>query len=834
MAGIDFSKLTGASASDRELHPRSIFSALPRKSSRFEYLRSVQGEVFEKWFARRNEPDLVVKMNTGNGKTLAGLLLLKSSLNEGVGPAAYLTPDSYLAEQVCTTATDLGLPYSKDPRDPAVASGKAILIATVHTLFNGRSKFGVGSEGRKIKLGTVLIDDAHACLTAVERQFDLRIPQSHAVYDRLLSKFDGPLSKQYPAGLLDLKADERSAALLVPHWDWFDARAEVTEILHSSRNDQALEWQWPLIKDVLPICRCVFTADEVQIRPPAPPVTQIQSFTDAKRHIYLTATLADDSVLVSHFNASPDSVSHSISPSAADDTGDRMILIPQEVHPDWTDEDLKAYLEDQGKVVNVVVIVPSRVRATWWSDVATETLTAENIEQGVRDLSEGVRGITVLVGKYDGIDLPDAACRILVIDGLPEAYSGVDRIESAALEDTMSMMGRQLQRIEQGMGRGVRSRDDYCVVILLGSKLVRRLHDPSARQHFSPATRAQLDLSSEIAEQLAGGTIDDFKAVIDQCLNRDIGWITASRNALAGIEYESGHVSAIARPIRRAFDLAAQSRYQEATDAIQGAVNASGDDHAMRGWIKQMQVMYLHPVDPVRAQKCQTSALDDNRSLLKPEQGIAYVRLNGPAAHQAKATADFLSENYGNPADLLIGFNAILADLVYDPDPALAEPFEQAIADLGRHLGFTSQRPEKDFKKGPDGLWHFGEAGHAVIEVKNNAVTDFIKKHDLGQLSVSMNWFNSEYAQPAVAVPVMFHRSHKPNHDAFPPPGARVVTSAGLEKLRESVKAFATAISVDSQFLDPDAVGRQLLQNRLNGKNALLAFATTTVAKFDG
>ncbi|WP_437770452.1 hypothetical protein [Arthrobacter sp. KNU40] len=220
--------------------------------------------------------------------------------------------------------------------------------------------------------------------------------------------------------------------------------------------------------------------------------------------------------------------------------------------------------------------------------------------------------------------------------------------------------------------------------------------------------------------------------------------------------------------------------------------------------------------------------------MLKPEQGIAYVRLNGPAAHQAKATADFLSENYANPADLLIGFNAILADLVYDPDPALAEPFEQAIADLGRHLGFTSQRPEKDFKKGPDGLWHFGEAGHAVIEVKNNAVTDFIKKHDLGQLSVSMNWFNSEYPQPAVAVPVMFHRSHKPNHDAFPPPGARVVTSAGLEKLRESVKAFATAISVDSQFLDPDAVGRQLLQNRLNGKNAILAFATTTVAKFDG
>lgn len=53
------------------------------------------------------------------------------------------------------------------------------------------------------------------------------------------------------------------------------------------------------------VCRCIFTAGEVQIKPPCPPVGQVSSFVQARRRLYLTATLADDSVLVTHFGAAP-------------------------------------------------------------------------------------------------------------------------------------------------------------------------------------------------------------------------------------------------------------------------------------------------------------------------------------------------------------------------------------------------------------------------------------------------------------------------------------------------------------------------------------------------
>src|SRR5688500_12772735 len=53
--------------------PRDIFAALPTKP--WPYLRAEQGEALERWFARRNDRDVVIKQNTGGGKTVEGLLI---------------------------------------------------------------------------------------------------------------------------------------------------------------------------------------------------------------------------------------------------------------------------------------------------------------------------------------------------------------------------------------------------------------------------------------------------------------------------------------------------------------------------------------------------------------------------------------------------------------------------------------------------------------------------------------------------------------------------------------------------------------------------------------
>ena len=104
---IDFSDMLDE-GNEVVLHPRDIFFTLSRASS-FSFPRDIQTEVMNRWFEHRDRPDSIIKLNVGSGKTLVGLLLLQSSLNEGKGPALYVSPDKQLLQQVIQEARALGL-----------------------------------------------------------------------------------------------------------------------------------------------------------------------------------------------------------------------------------------------------------------------------------------------------------------------------------------------------------------------------------------------------------------------------------------------------------------------------------------------------------------------------------------------------------------------------------------------------------------------------------------------------------------------------------------------------------------------------------------------------
>ncbi|WP_157438828.1 MULTISPECIES: hypothetical protein [Aestuariimicrobium] len=49
--------------------------------------------------ADRGQRDVVVKLDTGGGKTVLGLIIARSWLAEGKGPLAYLVPNKYVVDQ---------------------------------------------------------------------------------------------------------------------------------------------------------------------------------------------------------------------------------------------------------------------------------------------------------------------------------------------------------------------------------------------------------------------------------------------------------------------------------------------------------------------------------------------------------------------------------------------------------------------------------------------------------------------------------------------------------------------------------------------------------------
>ena len=472
------------------------------------------------------------------------------------------------------------------------------------------------------------------------------------------------------------------------------------------------------------------------------------------------------------------------------------------------------------------MIVPSKRQARFWKPFAASFHTSKTIQAAVDHLQRGHVGLVVLINKYDGIDLPGDACRILALDGLPEAYGPLDRLEAMALEESEAMVTRQVQRIEQGMGRAVRSNEDHCVVVLLGARLTQRTNTAAAFAKFSPATRAQLKLSRDVAEMLHGQPFIMLRDVVEQCLQRDPGWVTASRNALDGVQYDTeDRVSAAAVAQREAFDLAELHRYQEAADRLQHVINAV-TDRRLRGWLRQQAAGYLHLVDPVGAQRMLTSALKDNRALMKPRTSVGYHRLRS-TVDQARQAATYLAERYHDGDELVLGVNAILDDLRPDPDPSAVKRFEQAMHDLGLHLGCAAQRPERDTGEGPDVLWLLGDLKFLVIECKSGASTDFIARHDAAQLSHSIDWFAERYGDSAIAIPVLVHKTSVLHKSATARAGTRVITFKRLGELCAAVRTFSQSVAKDRGFADPATVGQRLVSLDLNAQTFITTWGAS-------
>lgn len=823
--GFDFASLGDASAS-APTDPRVLFNALSR-ADHYEFLRDPQGQVLEEWYRRREEQDLVVKLNTGAGKTLVGLIMCQSSLNEGLGPALYLAPDPYLAEQAAQQATELGLDVVTDRESLAFTRGEAICVLSLHRIINGKSGFGLLGGDKPIKdVGTIVVDDAHAALATVREKFTLTVSRQHhqEAYDALLELFEDDLRQQSEPQYLDIASGVPSAVVEVPFWAWQRHIPTVTAKLHALREDEHLQWPWPLVKDVLPLCRAVFTAFGMEIQPPHPPIGKIASFTRARRRIHLTATLADDSVLVTDFAASADTVKNQIVPASAGYLGDRLILAPREISPAISDDAVREMAADLAASVNVVVLAPSYAKAALWQRHAAVTAAkSEDIADAVRRLREEDHvGLVVLVNKYDGIDLPRSACEILVVDGLPEAYGGLTRREEIVVGDSEEMVARQLQRIEQGMGRGVRSVNDHCVVLLLGPRLSQLMASPKHRAQFGPATRAQIDLSRQVAHGLEGQPLEKIRGVVHQVLDRDPDWIRVSRQKLADVAFPPGHVSPIAELTRDAFDQATLQQYAQAASLTSRAVNAA-EEPAVKGMLQEQLAAYQNFLDPAKAQQTLVGALRHNPSLTRPLVGVKATRIS-PADVQAKLAADYLSHTYGDRNSLLLGVDALLDDLVY---PTPAPVFEAALEELGRHLGFEAQRPERTLGNGPDVLWALGKLRYLVLEAKSYSTTDKIWRDSVEQLAHSMNWFTGTYDATCIATPVLLHPVNTLERNATAPPGCRIVTTPKLAALREAARAVITALAEGDNWMDASAVADQISANHLTANDLVARYMTT-------
>jgi len=827
---VDFGKINSGNTSNTALLPREIFTALPaKKEGKFEYPRDVQTQVWDHWFSRRTDNDLVIKMNTGSGKTVVGLLILKSCLNEGKGPAVYVVPDNYLIKQVTGEAKDLGIEVTEDTNSPRFQSGKAILVCNIFKLVNGKSVFGVGDEGVKISIGSIIIDDAHACLDTVEDQFMLAIDIKNPVYQEIYSCFKDSLHTQCDTKASELENRDHDCYMPVPFWTWQSKISEVSKILIKHRDEDWIKFVWPLIKESLPLSRCVISSDKIEITPHNIPIDMIPSITNARRKIFMTATLVDDSILSSHFGITQDSINRAVIPDTAGDIGDRMILLPQVINTELTDDEIKQFCKSISLDVNVVVIVPSAYRARYWEDQADLILDKDNLYDGVTRLKKEKVGLTILVNRYDGIDLPKDACRFLVIDGLPSVRRLIDKVESGIIIGSSRKATRLIQKIEQGMGRGIRSSDDYCAVFLMGRNLTSQLYVGGATNRFSPGTKAQMNLSEQISDQIKGGDLSQIREVIMYCLHRKQEWVSSSKGVLASLSYEtSGAPDLVTIGQRKAYNFASINNYNAAVEELEKVVKLI-QEKPLKSYLKQCLAEYTNFYDQAEAQKILMSAASDNPRVTKPMVGIAYHKLESGAMDQARICGNYLRQKFDDPNKIIIEINGLLESLIFKPETA--DIFEESLKAIARYIGFNSQRPEAEYGKGPDVLWELGNSAYFVIECKNGATTETINKHDCNQLNGSGEWFTNRYDQTSIATPIMIHPSVKFEYAASTKENTRIINGEKLSLLRKNVSDFIKSLCVDNMIHDDEAIREKLIFYKLRVDDFCKTYTTNFSVK---
>src|SRR5437667_12166710 len=89
-------------------NPREIFRSLTLRGT-IQNIWEPQAEALAVWDKNRTASDTVIQMNTGGGKTLVGLLVAQSLVNETKGKVLYVCPTNQLVEQVESKAEECNL-----------------------------------------------------------------------------------------------------------------------------------------------------------------------------------------------------------------------------------------------------------------------------------------------------------------------------------------------------------------------------------------------------------------------------------------------------------------------------------------------------------------------------------------------------------------------------------------------------------------------------------------------------------------------------------------------------------------------------------------------------
>ena len=209
----------------------------------------------------------------------------------------------------------------------------------------------------------------------------------------------------------------------------------------------------------------------------SPALHTLPYFGPDVRRVYLTATLPSEASFARTFGLLKPTI---IRPGGK--SGDARLgfyLRPRQDGRGTTQLRLELVKERKACVIS-----PSTTKAEQWNPPAT-VFDKDSGHEGIEKLSASKEPqLMGLVARYDGIDLPGDACRVLILDRLPKGEALFDRFIDEGVRIGTLRIGNTATRIVQAIGRIFRSNTDHGTVILVGTDLQDWIRNPANRAYL--------------------------------------------------------------------------------------------------------------------------------------------------------------------------------------------------------------------------------------------------------------------------------------------------------------------------------------------------------------
>jgi hypothetical protein len=767
------------------------------RSRRVQGLLAHQADVLREYEnTSLHHPDVAFQLPTGSGKTLVGVLLAEWRRRKFRERVVYLCPTLQLVHQVTNDAVQkYGIkvtPFTGSrktylPADrTAYNSAETVAITAYSSLFNTNPFFADPD--------VIILDDAHAAENYIAKAWSVRISRFedltvYELFAALLRPFIGETAyariQNYPDDPWDRAwVDKIPTAVLMRH------KLEIRTFLdsHLSGHDE-LRYAWSVLKDHLHACHLYLSPKEFLLRPLIPPTERHQPFAGAKQRVYMSATLGEGGDL-ERVTGRRD-IRRLPIPKGwdAQGVGRRFFLFPESsLTGEQTRTLLAAIVQDVGRALVLVPDKPSALELTEWfeKNLQVSTFDARALEASVANFVACPHAVAVLANRYDGIDLPDDTCRVLVMEGLPSATHPQERFFVERLGAAALLNDRILTRVTQAFGRCTRSATDYAAVVVIGERLHQYLAKLDHRKYMHPELQAELEFG---LEQSRDQRVDNFQENIRLFLAQSDEWEGANEQIVSkrqharqtplpgtaqlrtAVRHEVEYNNALwnsdftgaleqARKVLTALDISDLRGYRALWNYLAGSAAMMACDAGnsslgpvAREYFKQAAsaangIPWLHEIGRSIADRHETNGTSGSLDLLVEGLEVQLMRLG--VVHDRRYAAQ--------ESAIAIGLNG-----------KDAKQFEIAHAALGTLLGYRAARGES--KGVPDAWWTLGDGLCFVFEdhsdPQDSSSLDVKKARQAGS---HPNWIrdNVPEAKNAVVVPVLVSPVRKIDRDAQP------------------------------------------------------------------